>query len=235
VKNRVKLTEITKVNDSMVFDQRVKSGLYCRQRRLVAGLMTLALICVSIAGVFVPGHIAVASESGSAYVEEDLRPIRSVRANMPSIDSIRAPKIKMEIPDIAIDSMIWPVAGSWNNSCGFLCGCWTHGGGHRGKDIGTFAGTPPVIAVAPGRVIDVVWGYNNGNGNVVEIDHGHGIVSRYAHLSEIAVSIGQLVDEGEQIGNAGSTGASAGNHLHFEVEVDGLPVDPMIYLIIPTP
>jgi len=218
----------------MVLNRRVND----EHKHLASALVTLALFCISIVGVFVPGHIALATESMTALAEDvsegSVRD-RFMKASHLSVGAIRAPEIMMEIPEVAIDFMIWPIDGAWNNSCGFRCGCPTHGGGHLGKDMGTFSGTPSIIAAASGRVIDVVQGFNSGNGNVVEIDHGFGIVSSYAHLSHIAVIIGQLVEAGEHIGNAGSTGASAGNHLHFEVTVDGVHVDPMSYLSIPVP
>jgi len=132
-----------------------------------------------------------------------------------------------------ITSMIWPIDGTWNDSCGFLCGCASHGGNHKGKDMGTFGETPPVIAAADGYVIALELDWNNGNGNTIVIDHGHGIVTRYSHLSAMVVEVDQIVHAGQHIGNAGSTGASEGNHLHFEVLVEGVHVDPMGYLILP--
>jgi len=122
-------------------------------------------------------------------------------------------------------TMVFPVQGQINNSCGFGCGCNIHGGNHKGKDWGTFMSTPPVVAVLPGRV--VMAGWNGGYGNFVSIDHGNGVVTQYAHLSVISVSSGTMVAAGQQIGNVGSTGFSFGNHLHFEVIVNGSYVDPM--------
>ncbi|MCL2024438.1 MAG: peptidoglycan DD-metalloendopeptidase family protein [Coriobacteriia bacterium] len=122
---------------------------------------------------------------------------------------------------------VFPVQGSWNSSCGFGCGCNIHGGRHFGKDFGTFNGTPPIVAVAPGVVTTASIGWNGGYGNLVAIDHGNGVMTRYAHLSSIAVSAGQTVGAGQVIGNAGSTGASFGNHLHFEVIINGQFQDPM--------
>ncbi len=69
-----------------------------------------------------------------------------------------------------------------------------------------------------------------GYGNMVEIDHGNGLTTRYGHLSEVLVEEGQQVKANEVVGRIGSTGRSTGPHLHYEVRVDGEPVDPARFL-----
>ncbi|HEY3889250.1 MAG TPA: peptidoglycan DD-metalloendopeptidase family protein [Caulobacteraceae bacterium] len=98
---------------------------------------------------------------------------------------------------------------------------------HPGLD---FAGPimTPVHATAPGVVSFT--GVRNGYGNVVEIDHGHGLKTRFAHLAAIWVSTGQRVAIGEKLGGIGSTGRSTGPHLHYEVWVDGRPQNPERFL-----
>lgn len=103
-------------------------------------------------------------------------------------------------------------------------------GFHRGVDIGAPSGTA-IHAVRAGRVIFA--GPHGGHGNLVEIDHGNGVVTRYAHCSEIGVVPGQEVGENEVIGEVGTTGHSTGPHLHFEVQVDGRAVDPLAYFDSP--
>jgi len=125
-------------------------------------------------------------------------------------------------------SMLFPVGGGYNMSCGFGCGCSIHGGNHKGQDFGTYNSNPPAVAVLPGRVVFAGW--NGGYGNFVSIDHGEGVVTQYAHLASIAVSAGQMVGSGTILGNIGSTGFSFGNHLHFEVIVNGSHRNPMSYL-----
>ena len=98
---------------------------------------------------------------------------------------------------------------------------------HPGIDIGVGMGTP-IHAAASGRVISA--SYSGGYGNLVVIDHGNGLATAYAHQSSMAVSPGQQVSQGQVIGYVGSTGFSTGPHLHFEVRVNGSPVDPMGYL-----
>ena len=100
---------------------------------------------------------------------------------------------------------------------------------HPGVDIGVGTGTT-ISAAATGKVIVVETGYSGGYGNHVVIDHGGGIATLYGHLSQIFVSEGQEVRQGQAIGASGSTGYSTGPHLHFEVRVNGSPVDPLGWL-----
>jgi len=77
----------------------------------------------------------------------------------------------------------------------------------------------------------VIFAQNSGAyGNCVKVDHGDGIVTLYAHLSKITVKVGDTVSAGDEIGKIGSTGRSTGNHLHFEVHIDGTPVDPLYFV-----
>lgn len=101
-----------------------------------------------------------------------------------------------------------------------------HGGrrAHVGLDIPGGAGTP-ILASAPGRVAFA--GPAGGYGWMVEIDHGGGLATRYAHLSQILVARGQAVSLQQPIALMGSTGRSTGNHLHFEVRLNGRPTDPL--------
>ena len=99
---------------------------------------------------------------------------------------------------------------------------------HTGLDLKAEYGEP-ARATAPGRVIaaEAAGGY----GNMVEIDHGHGLTTRFGHLARIAVSPGQRVAAGAVIGLVGSTGRSTGAHLHYETRIDGVPVDPQRFLM----
>ena len=99
---------------------------------------------------------------------------------------------------------------------------------HLGIDI-TAAFGSQIIAPAAGRVIKV--GYENGYGLMVVLDHGYGIETKYAHMSRTAVNVGQLVKRGDRLGWVGSTGLSTGPHLHYEVLLNGRPVDPLRYIL----
>jgi murein DD-endopeptidase MepM/ murein hydrolase activator NlpD len=98
---------------------------------------------------------------------------------------------------------------------------------HPGVDLAEAEGAE-VHAAASGRVAHA--GPAGGYGIMVEIDHGNGLATRYAHMSEALVEEGQEVDKGAVLGRLGSTGRSTGPHLHYEVRVDGEPVDPEVYL-----
>ncbi len=98
---------------------------------------------------------------------------------------------------------------------------------HTGVDLRAAAGTP-IEATASGTVVTAA--YTSGYGNLVEIDHGNGISTRYGHMSEIDVKVGQKVAIGTVVGKAGSTGRATGPHLHYEVRVDGDPINPMPYI-----
>lgn len=98
---------------------------------------------------------------------------------------------------------------------------------HSGIDFRAATGTP-VLAAAGGTVSFAA--SNGGYGNMVEIDHGNGLATRYAHMSRIDVSVGQSITGGQQLGHAGSTGRSTGPHLHFEVRRNGSAIDPSRFI-----
>ncbi|MEO6835208.1 MAG: peptidoglycan DD-metalloendopeptidase family protein [Candidatus Tumulicola sp.] len=121
-------------------------------------------------------------------------------------------------------SFSWPVTGTITSPFGWRSNPF--GGSpefHQGLDIAAPSGTT-VTAAAGGTVIMAQW--YGGYGNYILIDHGGGYSTGYGHLSAIYVSNGQSVKRGQAIGAVGSTGASTGPHLHFEVRIDGKPVDP---------
>ena len=125
---------------------------------------------------------------------------------------------------------IWPVDGTLEGGFG---GRRNPFGGpgyefHTGQDIEAPIGAP-VIAGARGEVSFVGW--QNGYGQLVVIDHGGGLSTRYGHLSHIDVDLGQAVSRGQLIGKVGSTGRSTGPHLHYEVRINDQPVNPLQYLL----
>lgn len=123
---------------------------------------------------------------------------------------------------------VWPTSGPITSPFGYrihpIFGTQIY---HSGIDIGVDTGTP-IVAADSGVVIEADW--LGGYGYAVVIDHGNGLSTLYGHNSELAVSPGQSVQQGQVIAYAGSTGYSTGPHCHFEVRVNGSPVDPMGYL-----
>lgn len=118
---------------------------------------------------------------------------------------------------------MYPVT-NWNLTSNFG---YRWGRLHAGADVGVPIGTT-VRASRAGQVITAGW--VGGYGNCVIIDHGDGVTTRYGHLSEVTVSVGQYVDQGQQVALSGNTGRSTGPHLHFEIRINGEPVDPLPYL-----
>lgn len=118
--------------------------------------------------------------------------------------------------------LIWPTTGRLSSPFGMRWGKM-----HSGIDIASGYGNP-VWAAGPGRVIRAGW--NGGYGREVEISHGSGVITRYAHLSSIGVQEGQTVNRGQFIGRVGASGNATGPHLHFEVLINGVPRDPLKYL-----
>jgi len=98
---------------------------------------------------------------------------------------------------------------------------------HEGIDFPAGAGTP-IVAAASGKVVFAEW--QPAYGKMVEIEHGNGLVSRYAHTSNVFVKEGDLVVRGQRIATVGSTGRSTGPHLHFEVRLNGVPQNPARFL-----
>ena len=126
--------------------------------------------------------------------------------------------------------MIWPLPGVSRTGSGFgprrapIKGASTF---HNGVDIGSPYGVQIVAALA-GTVKFA--GYNSSGGNYIEIDHGNGYVTKYLHCSKLLVSKGDTVMQGQVIGLVGSTGISTAPHLHFAVYIDGVAVDPLLYV-----
>jgi murein DD-endopeptidase MepM/ murein hydrolase activator NlpD len=99
---------------------------------------------------------------------------------------------------------------------------------HEGIDVTAPMGSP-IEAPAAGVVTDAGW--ESGYGNTVTIDHGYGIVTKFAHASKLLVRAGQRVSRGQRIALVGNTGLATGPHLHYEVHVNGRPVDPLKYVL----
>jgi murein DD-endopeptidase MepM/ murein hydrolase activator NlpD len=122
---------------------------------------------------------------------------------------------------VSSSGFIWPVSGVVTSGFG-----WRWGRMHEGIDISAPGGTP-IRAVAAGTIIFSGW--MGGYGNLTVVDHGNGLATAYAHQSAVYVG-GGSVSQGTVIGAVGCTGSCTGNHLHFEVRVNGSAVDPMGYL-----
>lgn len=125
-------------------------------------------------------------------------------------------------------SMLWPVSGTVTSPFGERHNPMGAGDDfHPGLDIAADSGAP-IAAAAAGRVISA--GPDGGYGNLIVIDNGDGVTTRYGHCSQIYARVGENIAAGQTIGAVGSTGHSTGPHLHFEVRVGDKPVDPQPFL-----
>jgi len=164
---------------------------------------------------------ALASLSAQERADaEEIDALQQVSAELAA--KIRAAQSHSTVTRTGSGALIWPVNAPITSSFG-----WRWGRMHEGIDLGAAYGSP-IAAAAAGTVIYAGW--LGGYGNLTVIDHGGGLSTAYGHQSSIGVSVGQHVEQGEIIGNVGSTGHSTGPHLHFEVRVNGQAVDPLGYL-----
>jgi murein DD-endopeptidase MepM/ murein hydrolase activator NlpD len=153
-----------------------------------------------------------AIQAASAAIEAKIRAATAAPGDNPS-GTVATPSAA---------GLIWPVQGPITSPFGPR---W--GGFHPGIDIGVPEGTP-IHAAAAGTVIYCGW--ESGYGNLVVIDHHNGLATAYGHQSKIEVSCNENVAQGQVIGLSGCTGFCTGPHVHFEVRVNGTPVDPLGYL-----
>jgi murein DD-endopeptidase MepM/ murein hydrolase activator NlpD len=164
------------------------------------------------------GPLVRMDEAGIAAVEE-----RAAQLEERLKDYEKALGERSRIPSI------WPVEGETTDGFG---GRRDPFGGysyefHSGQDIRAERGTT-VVAAANGTVVFAGW--KTGYGQMIEVSHGGGLTTRYAHLSKIEVELGQQMARGQLLGRVGSTGRSTGPHLHYEVRIDGESVNPLSYL-----
>ena len=163
----------------------------------------------------------VVSENGRELNREELG---AVVLQEPSVQEVLRGTKQMTASRGGGDGQLgWPLRGNITSRYG------PRGGGfHTGIDIGASRGTPTYSA-GNGTVIFAGWG-SGGYGNLVIIDHGNGLTTKYAHLASINVKMAQNVSRGAVVGTVGTTGRSTGPHLHFETNVNGRHVNPTRYL-----
>lgn len=154
--------------------------------------------------------IAAAPARSESYAPILRSPVgKTVSPTLPSLGRSDA-----YMPGGRFKGYMWPAKGVLSSPYG-----WRWGRMHKGIDIAAPVGTP-VVAAAPGKVVAAGWN-DGGYGNLVEIEHADGSVTRYAHNNRILVRVGQQVRQGQQIAEMGSTGFSTGPHSHFEVHLPG--------------
>jgi murein DD-endopeptidase MepM/ murein hydrolase activator NlpD len=186
-----------------------------------------------VAGVEGLGSGAEAGIGGGTPVEEagaSGLPVLASRAShlAGTLDAVEA-RLDERVRWISSTPAIAPVKGIFTSGFGVRADPLTHGrGDHQGVDIAAAPGQP-VRASADGVVIRA--GDVGGLGQAVFIAHGFGLTTRYGHMSRVEVRPGQRVKRGDVVGRVGNTGRSTGYHLHYEVRVDGDPVNPLAYIL----
>ena len=160
--------------------------------------------------------VKVAKATVNSNIEEKIEELDEEIAEMQEIESHTVQGVYLEVK---------PISGIITSRFGNRESIRSYS--HTGLDIAAPSGTP-IKAAAGGTV--TFSGYSGGYGYVVKLDNGNGVETYYAHCSALYVSTGEKVEAGDVIAAVGSTGNSTGNHLHFEVVVDGVEVNPQNYL-----
>jgi murein DD-endopeptidase MepM/ murein hydrolase activator NlpD len=176
--------------------------------------------------------IASANLNASPNPDRSFDASRSAIANpgdrsgvAPQLPNLTASAYLPDVQDYGLSTgFIWPADGAFTSGFG-----WRWGKIHAGIDIAAPIGTP-ILAAASGTVEYATWN-DGGYGNMIDIRHADGTITRYAHMNELYVKEGQTVNQGQTIGAMGSTGFSTGPHLHFEIRPNGgSAIDPMTFL-----
>lgn len=185
-----------------------------------------------LAAFFSPSEIgsgrlreAAEIERVTGYLEQSVKPLNELGDTIAAQGSILS-----EIPNI------WPIKGGIGHISMYygqnenpIYGSWYI---HKGIDLSTFRSGDPILATADGKVVTVA--YDISLGNYVVIEHKHGFLTRYAHMSAFKVQKGAVVKQGQIIGYIGNTGLSTGPHVHYEVHLGTETIDPLRFLNIRT-
>ena len=178
-------------------------------------------------GLVMDGNLVPAAEWAESVSDRLDTIVASLQTAEADLTSVVGELESLRALDRALPSA-WPAAGTFTSGFGWRRSPfnrrWKF---HSGIDIANDRGTP-IRAPSPGMVVKSE--YNSGYGRMIELDHGFGIHTIYAHCQSLRVRQGEYVEQGELLGTIGTTGQSTGPHLHFEVRLEGHAVDPMDYL-----
>jgi murein DD-endopeptidase MepM/ murein hydrolase activator NlpD len=197
-----------------------------QQIRLLAGLSSDSAHGDSTGPTLAIGRVREMTVSSSSDIDGMIKRANSLAASFAEVSGTLAHNSER----MARIPSIMPTAGwlSSNFSLSRFHPILHYARPHEGIDVSAPMGAP-IVAPAGGIVQRVTW--ETGYGNVLEIDHGDGIITKYAHCSKIVVRPGQKVKRGQIIANVGSTGLSTGPHVHYEIHVNGKVVDPLTYVL----
>ncbi len=226
----IKIEQLSKATISLQADMERLNSLDAEIRRIVNNE---DMTTTSRAGSGRPSIYY--SEQGGSQVQLDINNIDHVINDLQVAVKVREDslvELKEEVlakqARLANRPSIWPTAGDVTSRFGWRSSPTGDGSDyHPGIDIANNVGTP-IVATADGIVTQSEW--VGGYGQLIKIDHGNGITTVYGHNSQLVVHSGQKVKKGQLISYLGSTGYSTGPHLHYEVQVNGTPVNPTSFL-----
>ena len=230
--NPVEVTRLQKENDELrQVNQTFEASIQKLQDQLTSYEDRTRDLAI-VAGVESLGDGVEAGIGGGAPDEASLTDLPKMQARAALLDGALdqvEDRLEQQMRWISSTPAITPVRGILTSSFGYRADPMTHGrGNHQGIDIAAAYGLP-VHASGDGLVLQA--GEQGGLGKAVFIAHGYGLTTRYGHMSAINVRPGQRIKRGDVIGKVGNTGRSTGPHLHYEVRMDGEPLNPIGYML----
>jgi murein DD-endopeptidase MepM/ murein hydrolase activator NlpD len=235
--NPVEINRLRKENEELRRTNAAFESNLGKLQKQLSGYEDKTRELAIVAGVESLGDSVEAGVGGPTTVEEaaagDLPKIQERAAKLVGALSAVEQKLDQRVHWISSTPAIAPVKGIFTSGFGTRSDPLTHGRGiHQGVDIAAAPGQP-VRASADGIVMAA--SEQGGLGKAVFLAHGYGLSTRYGHLSAVSVRPGQKVKRGDVVGRVGSTGRSTGYHLHYEVRIDGEPVNPLAYILDNSP
>jgi len=237
------LSALQGVNDGMkqaagaAIDTTLHSGKLVARSTYSAALIAVHGVGRSVSFAASTPAYAWHGVSSAAHIGSFIKPAEADKTPAPQIDPTIADEIAGSKSDNGATPAVsqadtapqWPIHGVVTEEFGVPHWPWQPI--HTGIDIsdGAAQGVTPIHPFKPGRVIVVIHS-NLGFGNHVIVDHGGGLTSLYGHMYATAVQVGQQVDKNTVLGYEGTTGASTGVHVHFEIDLDSQPVNPHLYV-----
>lgn len=164
----------------------------------------------------------VAAHGGAAPPNPDINPVTLFNSHADRLDNLASTIRSLPLGEPLVDYEVTSPFGARNDPINAMSGI------HEGVDMGAITGTP-VTATGDGQVVWATW--RDRYGLLVEVDHGMGVHTRYAHLSKVLVNLGQHVSRGTPLGLVGETGRTTGPHLHYEVRVGEQATNPMKFIM----
>jgi len=235
--NPVEISRLRKENEELRRTNAAFESNLGKLQKQLSGYEDKTRELAIVAGIESLGDSVEAGVGGPSAVEEasagDLPKIQERAAKLVGALTAVEQKLDQRVHWISSTPAIAPVKGIFTSGFGTRSDPLTHGRGtHQGVDIAAAPGQP-VRASADGIVMAA--SEQGGLGKAVFLAHGYGLSTRYGHLSAVGVRPGQKVKRGDVIGRVGSTGRSTGYHLHYEVRIDGEPVNPLGYILDNSP